>query len=154
MNYEKQTQEANQMVKRHPIVFAIAIGVFIFVVVLIATNAGTEKIAGNEKASPTTQSKNLSVGDEGVLNFNDNVSDCSSEVVVGTDEETESTITKVSLAKDEYGITELITTGKAFVVPNCTKVKIIDTKVTTMKIRIIEGTQANKSGWVPYEFVK
>lgn len=154
MNYEKQTREASQMIKRHPIVFAITIGVFIFIVVMIAVNTGTEKIAKNEKTLPATQGKNLSVGDEGMLNFNDNISDCSSEVVVGIDEETESAITNASLAKDEYGINELITTGKAFVVPNCTKVKIIDTKVATLQVRILEGTQVNKSGWVPFEFAR
>jgi hypothetical protein len=61
--------------------------------------------------------------------------------------------TKVSVAKDYYGLGQLIASGRLFEVPAGTRVLVIDSSVFSRKVRIMEGASAGQSGWLAYEFV-
>jgi predicted nucleic acid-binding Zn ribbon protein len=128
---------------------------FVIIAILITVAVVNLNIA-KEEAKINSPSNNIStgVGDEGILNSNDNISDCSGEIIIGVNEEAQKAITEASVAEDGYGLMELVAAGKAFTVLNCTKVKILDTGFAIRKIRVLEGGQKNRSGWVPYEFVK
>jgi hypothetical protein len=56
-------------------------------------------------------------------------------------------------AKDDYGVSELLLTGRVFSVKDGTQVLVIDAALHKMQIRILEGPYAGKSGWVPDEWV-
>ncbi len=56
--------------------------------------------------------------------------------------------------KDEIGFDNLFLSGQAFWTESGTKVLVIDMSFATRKIRILEGSQYGRSGWVPYEWVK
>lgn len=104
-------------------------------------------------AKPVASSR-VGVGEDGMLNYHSDIKDCSQETIVSLDVETEKAVIKASIANDTYGMAEVVSSGKAFLVSNCTKVKVIDQNVGSRKIRILEGEQLSKSGWVPMEFVK
>lgn len=57
-------------------------------------------------------------------------------------------------AKDKYGGEELIASGKVLIVPNGTKVLIIDTHGgLAYNVRILEGQFINRSGWTDAEWL-
>lgn len=63
-------------------------------------------------------------------------------------------LNKASAVGDGHRFERVITDGKAIILPNCTKVTVLDTNVLSTKVRIGEGQHENATGWVPFEFVK
>ena len=126
---------------------------FIFLIIIIAISGGDNK-STSTPSQPT--SKTPSIGEEGIINFRDDKSDCSGEdkVLLGTTKEAQDKVGKTLLAKDEMGIAELLITGEAFGVAICTKAKVIDSAVGIRQVRILEGENLGKSGWLPYEWIK
>ena len=55
---------------------------------------------------------------------------------------------KVSLAKDEIGLLQLIRDGRLYLVSNGTKVKILDRGIDAHEVRVMEGGAFGVSGWV------
>lgn len=121
---------------------------------IIGASGGDKSPTEGPGPETQVQARKVFVGDEGVLNYHDDVNDCSQKSVVAVDEKSEDVVTKASVANDTYGIAELVMNNQAFLVPNCTKVQVIDQSFAIRKIRILEGDQIGKSGWVPMEFVK
>ena len=57
--------------------------------------------------------------------------------------------------KDRDGMTQLLATGKAFAVPNGTKVLVVEHgSMFIRKIRVVEGTLKGRSGYVPHEWIR
>lgn len=56
-------------------------------------------------------------------------------------------------AKDEFGIGEMIESGKIWFVPSGTKCLLIDPGIFQHEVRITSGDSRGRSGWVPNEFV-
>jgi hypothetical protein len=164
MNESKQAEaiSAKNWVRRHP-VWSVVIGFFAVGFIVSAVNgtpADTTSVPAQAQPQVTntpsqnTHNDKVALGGEGTVNYHSNASDCSDTTLVANDEETENGIVRASIANDTYGMAEFVTDGKAFLVPNCSKVKVIDTGVGTRRIRIEDGKQAGMAGWVPMEFVK
>ncbi len=94
----------------------------------------------------------LSVGDTGILNNNSNPIDCSGIVVLALNKEALDRLTNASAAGDQYGYEEVIDTGNAIILPNCTSVRGVDLTVSATQVRVLEGDHEGVAGWVPFEF--
>ncbi|XOB41784.1 MAG: hypothetical protein ACKKMS_00070 [Candidatus Nealsonbacteria bacterium] len=125
------------------------------VAIILIINSG-KKIETQEIQTPVVESGKLDIGEEGVINFREDKSDCSGEdkIVLGITKEDQDKIGKALSAEDWMGITELISIGKAFSVGICTKAKVIDRAMFLRQVRILEGENIGKSGWLPYEWIK
>jgi len=55
--------------------------------------------------------------------------------------------------KDNYGLEELLTSGKVFEVKTNTSVLVLGNTLTTREVRILDGPDAGKAGWCAVEFV-
>ncbi len=89
----------------------------------------------------------VSVGEEGYVNVP------SSKAIIATTESNYKEITKIYLANDTMGIGDFLLSGKGFSVPNGTKVLVVDMSTGVRKVRILEGDNIGKSGWIAYEWV-
>lgn len=61
---------------------------------------------------------------------------------------------KALRAGDGAGIVELVRRGRALLVSNGTKVLVIDTAVFVRQVRVLDGDQAGRAGWIPTEFIR
>ena len=73
---------------------------------------------------------------------------------IASDEETFEQATKAEATKDEPRLGELLRSEKIFLVPNGTKVRVLDVGWTNAKIKILEGPYMNRVGHVPVGWVK
>lgn len=79
-----------------------------------------------------------------------------SPILLPLDEATEEEVVKLSVAKDEIGLSKLVLSGRAVLVPGGTKVKVIEVNGildVKCRIRILEGDEIGQSGWVPANFI-
>jgi len=121
----------------------------IIIIIAIASSGGDNK--------PQSTGNTLSIGEEGILNNNDDPNDCSGETAVGVNKEDIEASINASVANDKEGFYELVASGRVFIVANCTTIRKIDSGGTLgslAKIRFLEGTHYNPTGWIPYEFAK
>jgi hypothetical protein len=71
--------------------------------------------------------------------------------IVATDQDSIQAFVKAKMAKDEYGLRELVIAGKIFAIPNKTKVLVIDIGwVGEVQVRILEGQFAGKAVWTDF----
>src|SRR5215471_6621603 len=63
---------------------------------------------------------------------------------IASDENTFEQVTKAEGAKDEQRLEELLRSEKIFLVPNGTKVRVLDVGGTKAQIKILEGTYLNR----------
>lgn len=75
------------------------------------------------------------------------------EALIAVDEKALDELMKSFAAKDWQGVVELNVSGRVFPVPSHTKVLIIDQSFGKRKIRIDEGKQSGKTGWLPMEYL-
>jgi hypothetical protein len=73
---------------------------------------------------------------------------------IASDEETFEQATKAEATKDQPRLDELLRSEKIFLVPNGTKVRVLDLGWTNAKIKILEGPYMNRVGRVPIGWVK
>jgi len=153
MELKERNKKIGEWIKKHPI---IGIGIFILAVIagvlIVMSFSGTTPTTPN--TSNTVANQKVELGDEAILNFNDDIKNCEQSAVVATSEENLKSITKIMLSNDDYGLAQAISSGSAFLVGNCTKVKVIDSATGSRQIRILAGDQIGKAGWVPFEFLK
>jgi hypothetical protein len=57
-------------------------------------------------------------------------------------------------AKDEAGVRQFITSGRAFLARDGAAAMLINSGVLMNEVRIVDGPGAGRSGWLPREFVK
>lgn len=77
-------------------------------------------------------------------------------VVVAVDRDSYDQVTRAAVIGDQEGLLELALRGKVFFVPPNTRVRVIDLGgflYSRARVRILEGQQAGRSGWVAYEEV-
>lgn len=77
-------------------------------------------------------------------------------ISVCVDEEAFDRYVEVLLARDEYGLYELVVTGRIFFVVNDTKVLVLRTRDSprSTKVRVLGGEHAGRAGWVQSDWVK
>lgn len=78
----------------------------------------------------------------------------SGTVLVAADEAAYKRFLTLAVADDTLGIADMVMQGQAFLVPNGTKVKVIDSGFARREVRILEGEHFGRSGWVAYEFLR
>ncbi len=116
------------------------------VVLLILISIGTS--GSSAPSTPAPQIDSVSVGETGYLESS------ASNVLVATTKDNLDEIVKLSVANDTEGLAQMTLDGDAYIVDQGTQVRVIDTTIGTREVRILEGKQYGKSGWVPVEFVK
>lgn len=75
-------------------------------------------------------------------------------IFLGTSRASYDRLVKLSTARDEAGIKDMISSGAAFVVQDGTKAKIIDNGILVIEVRIEDGSHSGKSGWISRELTK
>jgi len=60
---------------------------------------------------------------------------------------------KAATNNDTLGMAQLIYADEGFLVPDGTKVLVIDSGLGSHEVRILDGKFIAQSGWVPMEFV-
>lgn len=144
----KKEEKKKQSKKATRCLILILIPVIIIVIIVLASSGG-------DKKTSEPQTTKLSIGEEGILNNNDNPNDCSGETAVGVEKEDIEASIESSVANDKEGFYELVVSGRVFIVANCTAVRKIDSGGTLgglAKIRFLDGEFENITGWIPYEF--
>ncbi len=95
----------------------------------------------------TALSQKVSIGEEGYIKVP------SPKTILANTKTDLDALTKIYLANDTQGIEEFLVGGQGFAVSNNTKVLVTDTAVGARRVRVLEGDQSGKSGWLPMEFV-
>lgn len=145
---EAQKNIQSQLHKQRKLKMATAI-IFSFLIIIIIASSG-------EEDAPTQQVETLSIltiGDDGILNNQEEKTNCEGNTILGTSKETYDEFSKAQVADDKLDYLQMLGDGKIFLIPNCTKVKVIDSSFTLKKVRILEGEHLGVSGWMPFEFV-
>lgn len=135
----------------------ITLNAAVIAVVTLLLSSGDETKKSTNTPSATIEgktTKTLSVGDEGILNWHSDKNDCTDTTPVAVDKEALSRMLKLADADDTIGLGALVVEGRVFNVKSCTKVKVIDRSLSGVEIRVMDGSQLGKSGWVVMEFVK
>jgi hypothetical protein len=57
-------------------------------------------------------------------------------------------------AGDTAGLRQLIQQGRAFPVADETRVQVVGQKWPAIQVRVLEGPQSGKTGWVAFEHVR
>jgi len=92
-------------------------------------------------------SQKVSVGEEGYIKVS------SPKTILANTKTDLDGLTKIYLANDTEGIAEFLVGGQGFAVSNGTKVLLIDTAYGVRRVRVLEGDQVSKTGWLPMEYV-
>jgi len=137
-----------EIIKTHPIK-SFVLFIILFALIGVVFDSGEPTPASSPTPAPAKEevSDNLKIGEEGRL-----VSDLD-EITVAIDEKALDDFIDAAIAKDTIGYTQMLNSGQLFLVPKNTKVLVLDNKLFTTKIRILEGEHYGKSGWVPFEKV-
>ncbi|MFA6324883.1 MAG: hypothetical protein WCX46_01505 [Candidatus Paceibacterota bacterium] len=125
--------------------------IVIIIIVIISTFSGK---GDNSNKTQSVDKTTIRVGDDGIINYHQNKNDCSDIAVLGVSKEAMDKLVSAAVAGDNIGTTQLVIAGQAFSVPNCTKVKVIDSSMYARQVRILEGEHFGNSGWLPFEWVK
>jgi hypothetical protein len=75
------------------------------------------------------------------------------KVLLGVTERAENRLTQLAVAGDTLGMAQMTLDGDAFIVEDGTQVLVIRPGILISEVRILEGDEAGRSGWVPAEWV-
>jgi hypothetical protein len=104
-----------------------------------------------EKSSQNQPCDNGKIGCETCALYLNN----SSTIHLATNKENYDRLTNLLLAHDNEGVNEMLLQGKLFTTETGVKVRIIDVKWGgATEVRLIEGYDKGKSGWINSEFLK
>jgi hypothetical protein len=108
------------------------------------------------ESTPRSSSRQLvHIGEVGILRAGDS----SGDVVVGANQAANDELTKMAVNHDQEGFAGMVLSGRAFLVPAGTKVRVLDTIFTlgflptASHVRILEGRFYGRDGVVPHEWV-
>jgi len=91
------------------------------------------------------------IGEETRLDAAKAAAGTSSEVLLAVNQYTRDEMIDALEAKDNYGLANLLLSGRVFPVADRTKVLVLDRDWYIVRVRVLEGPYAGKSGWVNYE---
>jgi len=75
-------------------------------------------------------------------------------IFLGTSKSSYEKLVRLSVARDETGILQMIYAGEAFVVAEGTRGKVIDSAFLSVEVRILDGKYKGYSGWISRDLVK
>lgn len=122
--------------------FLLLMGVIIIVTILAVGQSFYNRI--EDKSGFNSVSR----GEEGFLRVAGQ-----KEILVASTKESLDRLVNAAVSKDNYGMGEMVLSGEAFFVDTGIKVLVIESGLTSKRIRILEGKKTGYSGWVPSEFV-
>lgn len=125
---------------------ALAIGTMVLLLWWLGRSPAPARPPTSAPSSSSLSS--LRVGEEGRLDNGGNLA------FVAVDDAAFDALNKAANAGDQVGIADLITAGRVFTVSQNTRILVIENGIFSVKIRVTDGPQQGKSGWVPAEFVK
>jgi hypothetical protein len=99
--------------------------------------------------SPAAHSSYVGVGSEGRLFIRGN-----GALSVGVTEEAFNEMNTAISVSDSVGYRTILLAGRAFIVQEGTRVLVIERGLFRAKVRILDGTQKDRAGWVASEWVK
>ncbi len=144
------------------IIFSLSTGIFFLLTIITASNKATtkkndisnQKLIKKDELNPTKTSaiQINEIGQEAFLRLQNNTSIKQLIPLAPTKEVSTKTI-KALIAKDWYGLQELMLNEGVFGVQNGTKALIIDVSFESRQVRILQGEMLGKSGWLPKEYV-
>lgn len=153
----KEQTEVNVRKKEKKNEGNVAIGccVVVFIVLIVVIVWGVQKSSKTNEPTPTNKSQSSdeikNIGSEAKLHIDD-----VPYIFVAINKSSGQEMNKFFLANDSTGLAELQLGNRIFKVDNDTKVKILDVAVWDglYEIRILDGSNAGKSGWTSTAFVK
>jgi hypothetical protein len=129
---------------------AAGIILFIFACVLVSSISGDSNSSSSSTTSTVAPTSSVKTGSNGYLRLPNNPD---GKIFVATSKSALDEFAKDSVNKDTLGMAQLVENGGGYLVPQGTKVLVIDGTVATSEVRILEGDHIGAAVWVPYEFV-
>jgi len=151
---EKARLEAQQQLKEEKArekskigLVCLGVGVFVAFILLLILYI---TLPPNETSNSKITGTGGSVGSESKLYVEGLES-----ITLAVDKKAYDELTNCYIAKDKIGILNLVIARKSFTVENGTRVLVIAKSFTMSKVRvrILEGKNMGKAGWVSYEWV-
>lgn len=130
--------------KREVSIIAVVVGIVLLLYVFAPWGRKTDQSA----AVPTSALSALRVGQEGQLDNG------GPTVLVAIDDAAFDDLNKAAGAGDDTGVRELVRAGRVFLAPQHTAIRVLENGLVSVRVRILDGAQKDKAGWVPAEFVK
>jgi hypothetical protein len=129
-------------IRRHPY---FTFSTFVVLLSLIFVN-NSNNTQTNSIQQPTTNTQNVYIGDEAYIGQGK---------FLAKDETIKGQLDKAIIAKDTYGISEMINNGDIFDLDKETKILVIDQSSWAFdkEVRILEGKYIGKTGWIDRDFV-
>ncbi len=147
-NVEAKTIKSKFAAKK-TIVIAVALAITAAIIVVIISSRSNRKSAGDPTAGAGARRSTLSVGSEAHLYV-----EGLNTIPVAADEKTLDELVGALAAKDENKINALTDSGSVTNVASDTRVQIIERGAGKMKVRIAEGQQLAKEGWIGERWIR
>lgn len=145
---EVQKETFIQLMKRRPVVASVLLLVIVWMFGGVFFDGGSGSIQ-----SQTSNVERLSIGEGGMLNNNKVKTNCEGGVLIATTKDNYKEFGRTLVSDDRLNYLEMLGNGQIFRVENCTSIELIGGGFTGMEVRILEGEQIDRSGWVDFEFV-
>ena len=104
--------------------------------------------SSSSETSDDKTSERLSIGEDGILFV-----ESSNDIALGITKDDYKKFVQVVLARDDFGLSEMIISEELFLVKSGTKIRVIGIGFGVRQVRILEGEHIGKSGWLAYERV-
>jgi len=133
------------------VVIPITVGIIMSIVTPNKTSTPTTTTQQTTKTTTTTSGAPL-IGEMGYLYCGKDKDGKDQDVLVASTKEYFGEFGKLAAANDILGITQMVLQGDLFYVEPMTKVLVIDAGFTALQVRLYEGDNAGKTGWIPIEW--
>ena len=101
-------------------------------------------VTKSNSATESNQDKeSLGIGETGYLR--------TEHLTLAIDKKAHDELLSAVLAKDKVGYDQLVLSGRAFIVPNKAKIRVIDRGLFIRKVRILDGPLQGFAGWTAFE---
>lgn len=158
--YRAEIRRKQERKKTSPAAWGCLIVFLVFFFsLLIAVFSSDSETSTTSQEEHGSSRETITTGEDGILNSNESLTDCSGQTAVGVTADDIQALTDAATADNQAYFTDLALQGRIFLVNNCTPIRKVDSGGTLgslAKIDILspETGLAEKSGWVPYEFAK
>jgi hypothetical protein len=137
-------------IERHKILTVLISISFLIIVISGGSSSQNYKDYSNQESAIDI----LKVGEDGIINNNELKTNCDGSSILTANKDDLEEFINISIANDKIGLYSMIKEGKIFLIPNCTKVKVIGILASgSQRVRILEGLSMGKDGWIAYEFI-
>lgn len=142
---ERGRNRPAEPIKANPKVGCIAI-IIVLVVLVVCVNLLRSPTGPTDESTASYDEPSMKrIGDIAYLQLKDGQDD----VWVSEDEQTYKELIDAVMAQDNIGIKKLVLySGRVFTVDSGTKVLVLESGLERAKVRILEGDNYGKSGWV------